>query len=123
MDIRKNTDFIVNAFIEQICYGLYDLQIRFNIDLTISTGGLLEYRQANGTVSLWTGKDGRALFSMNGILEIPVTAASVEPSDTLHIFFENGDEIIFMTVDDPYEQYNLSSQDSSQVIFHRDHKK
>lgn len=122
MDIRKNSEFIVNAFIEQICYGLYDLQIQFNIDLTISTGRRLEYRQSNGNIHYWTGENGRDFFSMNGIIEIPVIATSVENSGTLHIFFENGDEIVFIAVDEPYEQFMLTSRESFQVVFHINHE-
>ena len=118
MDIRKDTSFLIEAEIIQISFGVYNLWLLFNNKITISTGAILEYRQSDGMVYTWTGKDGRAPFSMNRLLEIPVSSAFVEEVGTLHIHFDNGDEIVFVAVDEPCESFMLSSPDTFQVINH-----
>ncbi len=118
MDIRKDTSFLIKAEIIEISFGVYNMWLLFNNKITISTGTILEYRQSDGMVYTWTGIDGRAPFSMNRLLEIPVSSAFVEEVGTLHIHFDNGDEIAFVAVDEPCESFMLSSPDTFQVINH-----
>ena len=42
--------------IQQICFGLYDLQLRFDTKgLIIQTGNELEYTRADGSMYKWDG--------------------------------------------------------------------
>jgi len=118
MNLREDCSFLYNQYVQQICFGLYDLQLRFHEPTTsISTGSEVIYYPKNGDAQKWNGTNGRDSFSMNNILEIPVIGAFLDKTESLNIYFENGDKIKIVADSDGYESYIVHNNRDFEVIY------
>ena len=121
MDIRIDSSFFLKTEIVQINFGLYSFGLVFNkLNIFISTSAIAEYYQSDGTSSKWNAQNGRDIFSINKLLEIPVNSTFVEPCGTLHLHFENGDKLKFMAVEGAIDSFIIRYDEEWETIYYTD---
>lgn len=108
--------------LQQICFGLWQLQLHFagtfalrGNSLTIAVGNELEHF-SNGTVKKWHWESGRSSLSLNELLELKITNALVDAKDSLHIKFENGDAVKINCAHNGLESYTVTYNNNYFII-------
>lgn len=113
MDIK---DDILGKYIQQVCFGLYQIQLHLNDDIFISTGNILEYYSNGAIIQTWNGDKGRDNFCLNSVLELTIINAYIDDGKDLFIFFENGEHIKILYDKDAIESYMITYRTSSEII-------
>lgn len=117
MEIRNDVTFILGKEIQQISFGLYQIQLHFNREeIIIEIGEGLKYYQKDGSVQDWNFSKGRDFFSINNLLEIPVKNAFVDINDNLTLVFENGESLVIKAAKEDTESYIVYRYKDFQVI-------
>lgn len=99
-------------FIQQIRYGLYQLQLCFNEpSILIEIGHKISFNDKR-KVSVWQGVNGRAFFCMNEILDIPL----------LQCYFTEDGDLILLFVNEMFLRIHkdVSALGESYLIWDRD---
>ena len=118
MEIRSDISFLIGKGIQQICYGLFQIQLHFNKEeIRIEIGEGVKYHEKDNNTQEWSYTKGRDFFSINHLLEIPVVHANVDHADNLRLDFENGESLIIKSGKDGNESYIIHHDKDFQVIY------
>ena len=89
MYLNKDLSFLRNQLLQQICFGLYQLQFHFTNTLSITVGSRIVFINKNQERFVWCGEFGRATICFNSILEEIIIDAEFSQNQELKLTFSN----------------------------------
>jgi hypothetical protein len=125
MDIKKDLTFFNGNILQQVAFGLYQVQLHFanldpqyaDEDLHIEVVCDLEYKRADGSIRKWDSENSRASdFCINQLMELSVTNALCDDNNDLHLNFENGESLKIVSAHGLFESYVVHYQTDFEVI-------
>jgi hypothetical protein len=106
---------LLGKTLQQVRFGLYQIQLVFDDDLIVSVGEKLTHKSADGVLQIWSFLDGRRNISINNLLEIKVANAQFEGGD-LKIDFANDESLIIHSGTDGLESYEIRYKEQTKVF-------
>jgi hypothetical protein len=109
---------LVGRFLEQICYGLYQIQLRFDQALTISVESSFLYKDpAAPQPKRIDIPGGPAIQScLLHLLHHTIVKASGDDEGTLTLEFDNGHVLQCLENEGPYESYQINIGDRLIIV-------
>lgn len=117
MDINKDIEFIREKKLIQISFSLYQIKLLFEGQIIIEIGNCIEYIDNNESIQNWNYLLSKNSFSINALLDISVTKASIDNSSNLKLKFRNGEFLIIKAAGDGNESYVIYNNKDFQVIY------
>lgn len=116
LDESIDLGFLFNRKVEQICVGLYDVQVNINGGISIAIYGNYEHVLSNNVL---TSKDDmlpEAASSLLKLLGQKIVGEKRDGSKVLKLEFSNDSTLIIYDDDERYESYTIDGPDVSIIV-------
>jgi hypothetical protein len=113
LDLSK----FIGRDLNQICVGKYDVQFHFAPDVSIGLQSRATVLQGEKLVATWSEDEGWSSTNFHKLLNLAVTAASIESESMLEIAFTDHFRLQLFDESDQYESMTLCGlYDDGQVV-------
>ena len=116
MDLNKDTTFLLKNKLQQISFGLYQVQLHFTNDIYIDVGNKISLRDAKQQYSVWDWVEGKRNVSFNSILEEDIVDVIFSSTRDLELHFSNSEILTLFKGSDDAESYVVHYKKDFEVI-------
>ena len=118
-ELKEDVDlsFLSGCELVQVCIGRYQLTFNFNKNVSISIESEFRYLD-NQNEWKWQPEDPGNLVASRTVALLGAKVERVErgPSNSLHLFFSNGPQLLILAPSQEFECYQISRPGQTIVI-------
>jgi hypothetical protein len=114
-----NLSFLQNRRLDQICFGLYQVQFNFdeNIKIHVNTHVRIAFSYTDATGAVFEMKTAAsATVLVDKLIGKTLTETNSSEDGTLQITFNSGEKLIFYDNNNGYESYEILNRDGKWIV-------
>ena len=116
MDLYKDTTFLLKSKLQQVSFGLYQVQLHFTNDIYIGVGNKISLRDAKQQYYFWDWTEGKRNVSFNSVLGEDIAEVIFSSMQDLELHFSNGEILTLFKGSDDAESYIVHHKKDFEVV-------